>query len=670
MKIIIPKNTLAAKASVNYYFCVDTSGSMLYSIKDLKDTLHGIKDLLSPGDSFSLAYFSSYRDFDWICKGATSTTNLDQLINERVYARSLTCFTDVLGSLQGTVRDVELLTGNKTHALYFLTDGHPNDNSPESKILQYCRELSTVFQDKQVVGYSLYYNRSLLINMAETIGGTFSHVSDHVEASYSYQAFVETKKTYKVLDLPKAYDLLWQITPAGINVLIPEGNTVKIAESEYTGELCGVDYSELENLPEAELQNLSFVLSLAYVLSQKNKANLGVALLRKVGLYTTAKVLQKAFTVQQKGQAENFLQANASDAFDNKSTVVPEPTPQTVFIDDFLESVEGTTIRFDLSSKYKSITRGGGDDLSKVKFQTTSDNARITEINRNENRANISLQTVREGAIVEILDEDLKTRVEEFNRTAKTRIVLPIQSSTFRNYALVANGDFNFDTIVFENSDGSLRYVKPSSDIDLFDSEVKEVTLDRFAGLYKSLISEKAHLSVLNFYLKANADQRHEDDVRVQKYGTEGAALLEEMGLDYKMRYSPKREYKKKDETGDYIPFLEISGQLKGAATISASASYAKYVDGKKPNVGDEIVFPFFKQYDKLKEDLEKEDFIQALRDKIDSQEKTVERLQAKVSTIKFYLISTNSWFSDAEKADELLHEGVVIKTKTVNEYI
>jgi hypothetical protein len=667
MKLFIQKHTKSEMKPTNYFWIGDMSGSMHGSIKDLKETLRAVKDLLIPGDTFSLAYFSSSRDFDWICKGATLTNNLDKLINDKVYARGLTCFTEVLASVENTVKDVVLLTGNKDNVFFFLTDGYPNDNSPEKEVIRLCKSLSKTFVHKQIVGYSNYYNRKLLLEMTETIGGAFSHVSDYKDMKKNCEEFVSGKKMVKTIDLPHNYDVIWQVTGNDVIPLVADGRKVDVLETDADGELFGVNFDEIDALKAEDLQDAKFAYSLALVLSQKNKANMGVSILRKAGASQAAKMLQKSFTVNQKGCAENNLKVLALSGGQVDKEKVSKTTP----INDFLKSVKDKLGKASIDMKkstYKSISRKG-TDISKVEFDTSDTTAKIIGITGNEDRANISFLTVRKGQVTAINDDDLNTRIKAFNKSSKDKIILPIEGDTYRNYTLIANGDFNFDklTLNFEDSEYT---VYPSKDIDLFDENQKDIKIDEFVKLYKSLIEEKAHASALRFYIKANSSQKHMDDLRINRYGVEGAKLVEEMGFDYAMRFAPKKEYKAKDDNADYVPFLEITGQLKGASAISASKSYEKFTKKGKANAGDAILFPLFEKYDKKLVDLGKETFVEFCQKTLEGVEETVDYLSQKVSSMKFYLMITNSWFSGVEKSDEFEHDGLVIKTKETKEYL
>jgi hypothetical protein len=668
MKIILEKTENAINQPTNYLVIADCSGSMWSSIKYLKDTLSATKDLLTPADTISLAWFSGFNKFDWITKGATATANFDALIERNIYTRGMTNYTQVLGSISTVLADVEVLTGHNNNVLLFLSDGHPNDNSPEKDILRICKDLNGKFTNARIIGYSNNYNRRVLLDMAEAMGGQMSHISDHFELDKSYKTFFENRILVKNVALPKKYDLVWQVSN-DVSILTQKAdNSVDVPDNGQESELFAVDFNELDSLPQTSLSEGKFVYSLAFVLSQKNKANLGVGVLRKAGDANMAKTLRKAFTVAQKGEAENVLKNFAL----NFPVTLATGEANSVKLSDFLDKVEDNlgNIELDLSeSVYNPVTRKG-TNVSKVNFELKNDGAKIVQVVANENRANISLLTVRKGQILEVVDAELAGRIEAFNATSDKKITLPIEADTYRNYTLVANGDFNFKALAIKYPDSTVTF-EPEKDFDIFDETEKTLKIRDFVNLSKALINEKAHASVLGFYIKQNSEQKHFEDWRVTNYGADGAKLLEEMGIDYAGRYSPKKESIPVEADADYIPFLEIDGYIKGASTVSASTSYKKWTaGGKKPNVADAILFPLFEKYEQLKATLSTELFVKSLQLTLEGVQKSVKMLSRELASIKFHMVTTNSWFENCEKADEFEYDGFVVKVTEQKEYL
>lgn len=679
MKITLQKSETAVNNPTDWHIILDLSGSMYSSIDVLQQTLLTAKTFLGPQDTFTLGYFSSIGQYGYLIKGAKlSDTTFDKLVKEKVYARNLTCYNEILGSLKETVEDVSLLSGNKNAVLYFLSDGHPNDGYSEESLLRVCKSIKSnnIFQEVKIIGYSFHYNRKLMLDMADNIGGQFSHISDHKELGASTETMMTNKKQIKNVTLDQKFDYLWQVSDTDIFVYQQNDDlSVDVLNTKEESQLFGLQDFEVENLirdsratPSPLLNDPKFVYSLATVLSKANKANLGVSILVAAGDTTSARMLQKAFTVSQKGRAENELQRSTLTVQQINKTTVVEGQMLDQWLKELEVKIQKGQVAIDTKlSEYNNVTRKKSD-VSKVKFVKSDEVAKIVEIKGNENRPNINLLTVRKGKITEILDKDLGNKLYNFNQNTDTPINLPIECESFKNYTLVSNGDFNFDALVLDEN-GKKIVIDPRQELSLFDSNIKNIDIKDFTNLNKNLIKTKAHVSVLNWYIKNNAEVKHRDDLRL-KWGIEGAALLEEMGLDYKLRYSPEKEKVERDENADYIPMISIDAFIKGCSKISAKDSYQKMVDKKKPNALDEIMWVLFKKYDAMKNELGKQLFVKALQTELEGLTQTVKILSQEVANQKFYIISTNSWFTGIDKADEVIYDDLVIKTKIEKEYV
>lgn len=677
MKIILEKSETAENKSTNYYVVTDISYSMVRDINVLKKTLQAMKTLIGPKDTITLAWFSD--DYDWVVKGATLNANtFDKLVDKNIYARGCTCFSEVLLSLSKVVDDVSTSTGNTNSSVLFLSDGWPNSGGGHQEIVKICKDLKPVVQETRIIGYSNYYNRELLIEMAKSMNGQFSHISSHVELEKDCTEFMKNKKEVKVIKLDQQYDYLWQVTDNEVNIYTQNSDlSIEVLNTKNESQLFGMSDQEIDQMLKAygidsalQLDDSKFVYSLATVLSKANKANLGVQLLRAAGDTKSAKMLQRAFTVSQKGRAENELIFKAISL----NEVDRQPAKDTKLLKDFLKEIEdgiphGISINTSASS-YNSTTKKK-KDVGVVKFEKSGNLAKIVEIKGNENRPNINFLTVRKGHITEILDESLRNRVDAFNQFAPVKISFPLECESFKNYTLVSNGDFNFDSLVLDLQDGKFAaVVEPKEDIELFDPQTKEISIQDFVNLNKNLIQTKAHVSILNWYIKNNSDVKHRDDLR-EKWGKEGAMLLEEMGLDYKLRYSPAKEKEERAENADWIPMIAIDTYIKGASKISAKDSFAKWEKKKAPNTVEIQMFQLFEKYEKMKKTLPTNDlFVKSLQTELEGLTQTVKILSQEVANQKFFIISNNSWFTGVDKSDSFEYDGLVVNTKIEKEYV
>ena len=671
MKIILEKskNTLSSTQGTDYFFVVDLSGSMGGAISHLKETLKSTKDLITDIDTISIGYFSSHNDFDWFIKGASLTNHsLDDLIKSKIKAKALTCYDQILDSLPRTIEDVRLLSKNTVRALYFLSDGWPNDKSTDASVISVCKKLRGLFDDVRVMGYSSYYNRNLLLEMAKTMGGQFSHISNHIELEKTYTSSMKTKKTVEKIKLDEKFDLLWQVSKGDVAIYTQNAdNSVDLLASNDSGMLFGINFDELDTL--TELSDPKFVYSLAMVLSKAGKPNLGVKVLHKAGIPVYAKLLQKAFTVAQKGRVENELSSLALTAQEIQRDTDECPT---VLLKDWLNDVEKQLgdVRLNLSKcTYSSITKKT-KDISPVKFKKSIDAPKIIKIVGNENRPSINFLTVQQGEIVEVTDDTLKQKIDAFNAVSNKQITFPIATETYKNYNIVSNGDFSFSYMSMIWKNGDETNFPTDADLELFDPNTKEIHINDFVNLNKNLIYEKAHVSVLNWYIKANTTQKHMRDLRVDVYGVDGAKILEEMGLDYEMRYSAKKEKTERLPDADYIPMLEIDTYIKGCSKVSASESRKKFDAAGKQNAMDAVIWPLFQKYDQMKKTLTNDLFVKSLQTTLKGLDQTVKVLSQELASQKFYLVSTNSWFTGIDKSDSFEHDGLVVNVKYTKEYI
>ena len=664
MKFIIPKTTQTTHAT-NYFCIVDNSGSTWGFLQELKETLKSVTEQISGDDSLTIARFSGYNDYEFFLTGMSpDNKNFPLLIDKKMRSTGLTNFNQSLDRLKTVVDDVVLATGNDNNCLLFLSDGYPNDRSEESETYRICRDLRSKFHSVYVIGYSSYYNRNILLKMADLLGGTFTHIGDCREMKKANESIFKSGKKVEIVPVERKYDMVWQVLGNEVRGLTQKSdNSVELlTENEAENTLYAVDMSELDTI---EVTDPKFVYSLAYLLSQRNKANLGVSLLNRSGDTKSATMLRKAFTVAGKGVAENALKESM------KLEIIPNTNaPNLLQLDTFLDNIENGSYYLDVGdSVFNRITREG-NYLNNVDFRTSGQNPLIVGIVRNENRPNISFQTVQEGEITKINDEDLKRRVVEYNIEAEKPITLPIKASTFKNYAFVANGDFNFTKLVVSENDAKLT-IYPNEDIEIFKNSDEPIYAKDFVQKLKALIIAKAESSVLNFLIKEQADSvSTEGDLRAIRYGAAAVDILKAMGLDSQMRYSSPQGSNVRADDADYLPFLSFKAYIAGASAINAKDAWKAIDSGKNLNKAAQICQPFFTKYRDLEKSVKSDAYIGLLRDAVKTNKKLVGSISSNLSEIKFRMTTTNSWFEDVEKCDQFEMDEVVVKISEEKEYL
>jgi hypothetical protein len=352
--------------------------------------------------------------------------------------------------------------------------------------------------------------------------------------------------------------------------------------------------------------------------------------------------------------------------------IVVQPANKQMMLKEFVEffrtnkNVELDSTRF----VYKNTTKTN-KDVSKVIINYPNKTCRVVDVTTNENRVNFSLLTVNDIEVITINDTDLANRVKEYNKThKKNQIKFPISAPTFRNFSVISNGDFNVKTLPLIVNGSNLDL--SMDDVSIFDGDVKSLSIKDFAKEIETVAKLKAKLTALNYWKKQTIGEKvKDDDERMLQYHIDAVPLLEEMGFDSKMRYAPKKEYVKTDETSDYNLFLEISGNIDKCSSFSAPKTIEKMTNGKSLTESERILEPTLKEFQTLRDTLKDDKkFLDVLESAIDSTELIKESIASSLVAKKFFLMSTNSWFDDSEKKDEIAVGNVVIKTKEVKEYV
>ena len=189
MKVLINDEN-SDNVSIHYFIIVDLSGSMYDFIDDLKKIFIDITNKISDKDTLTFGYFSGYNEFDWICK-FSNIKNIDfkYLLDNMFYSRGLTCYTQILSSFLQLVENKNL-----DSCLYFLSDGCPNDHSPNEEIFELCKKISQNVKFNFICGFGSYYSRILLENMTSILKAQFIHASDIKDIQNNYNSFINIQK--------------------------------------------------------------------------------------------------------------------------------------------------------------------------------------------------------------------------------------------------------------------------------------------------------------------------------------------------------------------------------------------------------------------------------------------------------------------------------------------
>lgn len=172
----------------NRIWICDVSGSMYGNIKAMTEDIVNQLDFCDPKDLLTVLWFSSEGLYGTIVKGVRIGEDKERIaetIRRQMYARSLTCFSDSLNETVSIVEDLQFY--QMPYSLMFFSDGYPvvsNYTAEYHKIFVALTKLRSFISDCVIIGYGDWYNRQLLSEMAEMVGGVLVHADDIEKFSY------------------------------------------------------------------------------------------------------------------------------------------------------------------------------------------------------------------------------------------------------------------------------------------------------------------------------------------------------------------------------------------------------------------------------------------------------------------------------------------------------
>ena len=182
----------SSKQPNGHVLILDASGSMSMFMNTMQTHVLRWLANLPNGDMVSIAWFSSEGgDYEWFIRNAELTVNrerLYQLIRTKLVARNMTCFSEVLTSLN------TILSEMGRPNLAFFTDGYPivkntlkEERATFTAITNNRKELSSVL----LIGYG-DCNVNLLSRMAAEFGGQLVYANSLDNLSSKLTTFSDT----------------------------------------------------------------------------------------------------------------------------------------------------------------------------------------------------------------------------------------------------------------------------------------------------------------------------------------------------------------------------------------------------------------------------------------------------------------------------------------------
>ncbi|HNC56707.1 MAG TPA: hypothetical protein PLP33_14775 [Leptospiraceae bacterium] len=303
----LPKNqTITPREDpVNRIIILDGSGSMHSEIERVrKETIKTLQGFRSK-DTATVGVFSSKGDFHWVCKGATPE-NAVKLVEKYRFPLNMTCYSDILADLPKVIAD--LLPVSQTFALFFMSDGYPNQDT--ERINDLVKALAPKFSSSVVVGFGDWYGKELLANMAKLFGGTLVHSSNLTDFSQQLVNFREGKVSSSPrieFSLPaNAADVIVSFSTNGDVISHDLTETLSLApDTEYIAYLTNVEPKDKSKFNEEELLPSAYAVARAALQAGKYLTALDV--LAAIGDVKFIDMVGNSNTVSEYGVVENEL---------------------------------------------------------------------------------------------------------------------------------------------------------------------------------------------------------------------------------------------------------------------------------------------------------------------------------------------------------------------------
>ena len=622
------------RESVNHIWIYDRSGSMYSVLDNLIEDLITRAKTIPAGDTITFGWFSSEGEKNFILKGFKITEARDYAIMEKsLRANSTTigctCFSEILADTEQVIQDLSVFSSN--FALCFFTDGFP-------VVSNYAKELKAIFtaveklNDKitsaLLVGYGDYYNKQLMSDMAEKIGGSLTHSANLPSFSVSLDSFVNNSQENKKIAISLSADvhdvnantIVFNIAGSNINLYtVDDKKEVKISCTE-DDESTVYWYVLTDTCPRGVLvdlktdQNNSLVKALyaaSYILTQKTKTDIAIDVLGYLGDKKLVDLVTNSYTNAEYGKAEETIKEAMLEPskrwLDGRVENYVPPVDAFCLLDliDLLSEDKDAYFypRHDAFS-YKRIGKPSKPVEGYPEFNADKGTrSSFKDIVWNETKLNLSLRSI------------LKGEVDLGGEARKYGIANPFPTYQYRNYTFVKDGILNVTKVPACMSEDTFNTLKEKNIVTgtWNKDEVFIVNLDvvpivnrkmvegktSATDLCKLVLLEqktKAQLKVYKWFKQRDFPEKEVTAETARSFIEKQQAFLESKGINTKTgAFEPPVT---EAEATDFYLAKEFSIKIKGLSSLpKVEAVTAKLKEHKKLTTSEDLMLKAVKSY-------------------------------------------------------------------------
>lgn len=695
-EIIFDKKPVAEPTC--HIWLYDRSGSMSGDISALaKDLIYKAKEI-PKGDVISIGWFSGEGQCNFILKGFRITDNVDykileNAINNNKYTLGCTCFSEILRETEKVVEDLRVISDK--FSLMFFSDGYPvvSNYSKEIKsIYEAIEKLEGKITSGCFIGYGNYYNRDLMMEMAERLGGSLIHSNDLPQFSIALEDLIRNsgnvsgKIPVEFTGAKPTEDIIFSLNvdfekSAIINIFKQkEDNTILFppvvgSEKEHiyflTNTLIGNE--EEVKITEGDLTRPSnresmirAVYSLACILNQKTRTDEALEVLSSIGEIKMIDTLNNAFTNTEHGKAEELLkqaihtpQSRILSGYSTTHLPSSDAFCLLDVIDILLKDNEAYFYPYHEDFRYTKISRGSKNKEDAPKFTAEKNpKCELSTLAWHKSKLNLSVKALIKGTI------DLGEEAEKhgFSKNYPTHI--------FRNYTIVKDGFINTPWlpvslskesyeklsekgVIWSNSpwEKDRIYVLELNKVPVMNRSIAKGKTSA-VSLCKKVFEEikiQAQLKVLNDVRKELEEKTDYVDAAFAGLSDSQLEFLTSKGIT-KNGFSPEVE---KEEPTDFYYAKDFEVKVKSFSSLPSVKEVKTRIASGKLRPSDEIMkigidlyenSPVSKQSDKIK--------LVWVDEKIKELKDNLFGIRSDIQRTKFAIILGKKWFDEFESRD------------------
>ncbi len=658
----------------NQIWLYDRSGSMYGDLTRLITDMKQRARTLMEGDTLTLGWFSGEGDFRFILKGYKISAKedynqIDQILDKNSNTIGTTCFSEILEEASKTIED---LSGFGNFNLMLFSDGSPvvsNYTKEIDGIFKAIGKLAEQVTSALLVGYGNYYNRSLMQEMAEKIGGSLVHSNDIQSFGTSLDEYItSSREAGDKMKVDTEYkgkeDVHFSVFGKGVISYKAVGGTVaytigkgkkdylyiltnKLSKSEAKSEEVTIVNGELTHDGKALGPRHAFIkgmYGLAAVLSQKTQTLLAVDVLGMLGDKHLIDLIYDSFTNSEYGRAEkNITEAMASPS----ARLIKGKVLGYVKADDapcLLDVMDRITE--DKEAEFFPYAGAGYSRVGKkaeakaevtTQFVPNEGGVAVSGIVWSSTKLNLSLSTNIQGTVE--LDADAK----------KLNLTKDFACSVFRTFTIIKDGRLNMEKATFKLSKETHDYLKSIGATDVtwtaqpveYDLTAVPVMNRKYANSVKSvkpfcdLAMREAELEGIVKVLKANAKAQKATTFNpATNYSDAVTAYLAKFHIKNGV-YSPPSTV---GAASDFYMSKKFSIKIKGLSSLPKIDDVTKKIEAKKAlTTADTVIKLGLDELARTK-DVEK-----AFKDR----QQELREVRAALLRQKFAIVLGKAWFEE-----------------------